>query len=68
MGEIVLGEYKGQKLYRRFDKPEETPEIIVWTNNVYLIASGVGPGEGSLSEEVADAYLKKYPNDLGEII
>jgi len=67
MGEIVLGEYKGQKIYRRFDKPEETPEIIVWTNNVYLIASGVGPGEGPLSEEVADAYLKKYPNDLGEI-
>ena len=63
-GDIVLGEYKGQKVYRRFDKPEEIPEIIVWTSNLYLIASGVGPGEGELSEEVADAYLNKYPNDL----
>ncbi|MBA7706907.1 hypothetical protein ES703_115766 [subsurface metagenome] len=63
-GDIVLGEYKGQKIYRRFDKPEEIPEVIVWTNNLYLIASGVGPGEGQLSEEVAGAYLKRYPNDL----
>ena len=52
------------KIYRRFDKPEEIPEVIVWTNNLYLIASGVGPGEGQLSEEVAGAYLKRYPNDL----
>ncbi len=66
-GDIVLGEYKGQKLYRRFDKPEEIPEIIVWTNKAYIIASGVGPGEGPLSEEVADAYLKKYPNDMEDI-
>jgi len=63
-GDIVLGEYKGQKIYRRFDKPEEVPEVIVWTNNKYLIASGRGPGEGQISEVIADAYLKKYPNDL----
>ncbi len=63
-GDIVLGEYKGQKIYRRLDKPEEVPEIIVWTSKNYLIASGRGPGEGQISEPVADAYLKNYPSDL----
>ena len=63
-GDIVLGEYKGQKIYRRFDKPEEIPEVIVWTSNAYIIATGRGPGEGELSEEVAEVYLNKYPNDL----
>jgi len=63
-GDLVLGEYKGQKIYRRLDKPEETPEVVAWISNTYFVASGRGPGEGKISEEVADVYLKKYPNDL----
>jgi len=63
-GEIILGEnYKGQKVYRG-GEPE--PEVIIWTNNAYLLASG-GPEGGQLAEEIADAYLKKYPNDLEDI-
>jgi len=58
---FVSEEYKGEKVYL-VDK-----EIIVWTNNAYILASGTEPGSSGVppAEVIIDAYLKKYPNDLG---
>ena len=64
-GGIILREdYNGEKVYRG-SEPE--PDVIVWTSNEYIIATGGGPGEGHLAGDVADAYFDKYPNDLEEI-
>ncbi len=53
-------DYKDEKVYGDVD------EMIVWTSEEYLIATGGNPGgsKGPISEEIADAYLKKYKNDL----
>ncbi|MCK5043572.1 hypothetical protein KAR52_01040 [Candidatus Pacearchaeota archaeon] len=40
-------------------------EVIIWTHDTYLVASGGDPRSGTqIAEEVAKAYLKKYPSDL----
>jgi hypothetical protein len=57
-----LTEYKDEKVYGSADI------AIVWTSKAYLVASGGDPRVGTpLSEDITDAYLKKYKNDLEEI-
>ncbi len=61
-GEIYLGEYNGQKVYELTGK-----KVIVWTNDNYLI--GVGTEiDNLLPENIINAYLKKYPNNLAEFL
>jgi hypothetical protein len=60
--EFDLTEYKDEEVYGSSDI------AIVWTSDTYLVASGGDPRVGTpLSEDVTDAYLKKYKNDLSEI-
>jgi len=43
----------------------DTNEVIIWTSDEYLVATGGDiRGGGQVAEEIADAYLKKYKNDL----
>jgi len=61
-GEITLGEYKGQEVYK-------AGNAIVWTHKDFIVASGTDPKATTpLPEKVVNAYLDKYPNDLGEIL
>ena len=58
--EAVLNaiEYKGEKVLG-------DENVIVWTNNAYLIASGGDPRSGtSVAGDIADAYFEKYPSDF----
>ena len=58
---FVLKEYKGQKVYQ--DRVS-----MVWAHENYVIAVGTGPDSGApFPEPIADAYFKKYKNDLEEI-
>ncbi|MFC1710743.1 hypothetical protein ACFLZJ_01120 [Nanoarchaeota archaeon] len=59
---LTLGEYKGEKVLNDQDK------VVAWTSDTYIVATG-GGGEGNMliEEDIAGAYLKKYPNDLEEI-
>ena len=62
-GEFVLEEYKGEKVYHGTGQ-----ELIVWTKDNYVMAIGTGPKTDSLfPADVADAYFKKYKNDLEDI-
>ncbi len=57
-GEITLGEYKGQEIYK-------AGNAIVWTYKNFIVASGTDPKATTpLPEKVINAYLDKYPNDL----
>jgi len=57
---IVFGEYKGEKVFR-----DTNNQIAAWTSNEYLIAVGAGAEKDvPLPEDIADAYLKKYPSDF----
>jgi len=59
---LVLDEYKGEKVLNDQNK------VIAWTSNTYIVATGAkGGGVMLVEEDVAGAYLKKYPNDLEEI-
>ncbi|MCK4553086.1 hypothetical protein KAT80_02695 [Candidatus Pacearchaeota archaeon] len=50
-------EYKGEKVIAN--------GMIAWTSKAYLIVSGGKPEAGNrFVEDIADAYLKKYPSDL----
>ena len=58
---FILDEYKGKEVFKA------DSVIMVWTHDTYAVA--VGGDERKripFSEDIADAYLKKYPNDLGE--
>ena len=56
---LTLGEYKGEKVLNDQDK------VVAWTSNNYIVATGA-KGEGIIlvEEDIAGAYLDKYPNDL----
>ncbi len=56
---LTLGEYKGENVLNDQDN------VIAWTSDTYIIATGA-QGEGTMlvEEDIASAYLKKYPNDL----
>jgi len=57
---FVFKEFRGQKVFG-----DNKGQAIVWINNAYLIAVGPGAEEGvSLPEDLADAYLKKYPSEF----
>ena len=59
-GEIILGEYKGQEVY-------SAGNAIIWTHKDFIIASGTDPNAiVPFPEKIINAYLDKYPNDLGE--
>ena len=59
---LVLSEYKGENVLK------DSNRAIAWTSNAYIVASGGDPSRGSpLAEEIVDAYLKKYKNDLEDI-
>ena len=53
-------DYKDEKVFG------DVNEVIIWTSDEYLVATGGNPGGSSepIAEEIADAYLKKYKNDL----
>ena len=57
-------EYNGEEVFQTNDK------MIVWTHNTYVLAIGTGPdntGASSFPNELAEAYLRKYKSDLGDI-
>ena len=57
---LVLTEYKDQRVYGSDDDI-----AILWAHNSYFVGSGGEPRVGTpFSEEISDAYLKKYPSDL----
>ena len=59
--ELSLKEYKGQKVYG-------DENAVVWTHKNFILATGFDPNANiPFPDDIADAYLKKYPNDLGEI-
>ncbi len=60
-GTYIFGEYKGEKVIDINDG-----EILAWTNNAYLIASGgkQGTEDKSFIEGIVDVYFKKYASDL----
>ncbi|MCK5625064.1 hypothetical protein KAI04_04445 [Candidatus Pacearchaeota archaeon] len=56
---LTLGEYKGENVLNDQDK------VVAWTSNNYIIATGAkGEGIVLVEEDIAGAYLEKYPNDL----
>jgi hypothetical protein len=56
--EIILGEYKGQEVYR-------AGNAIVWIHKDFLVAAGTDPKATiPAPEKIINAYLDKYPNDL----
>lgn len=58
-GILDIIDYKGERVFG------DVNEVIVWTNNAYLVASGGDPKSGTpIAEEIAEAYLKRYPSDL----
>ncbi len=59
---LGLSEYKGENVLK------DSNRAIVWTSNAYIVASGGDPSRGTpLAEDIVDAYLKKYKNDLEDI-
>ena len=59
---LGLSKYKGENILK------DSNRAIVWTSNVYIVASGGDPSHGTpLAEDIVDAYLKKYKNDLEDI-
>ncbi len=59
---IIFKEYGDEKVFG-----DNNGQIVAWINNAYLIAVGVGPLNERhlpLPEDIADAYLKKYPSEL----
>ncbi|MBU0760343.1 MAG: hypothetical protein KJ600_03545 [Nanoarchaeota archaeon] len=59
-GEIIPGEYEGEKVYR-----SNNDKVIVWTHKDFILATGFDPNVDMLfPEEIIGAYLKKYRNDL----
>jgi len=60
--EIILGEYKGQEVY-------VVGNSIIWIHKDFIVAVGTDPkATVPHPEDIADAYLRKYPNDLGKIL
>jgi len=61
---FILEDYKGESVY--VDKWVS----MVWAHENYAVASGTDYEEEGhvFPEEIADAYLDKYPNDLEEIL
>lgn len=58
-GDIGFAEYKGEKVLGDVD------EVIVWTHKSYIVATGGDPRSGTpIADEIAKAYLKRYPSDL----
>ncbi|MBW2992563.1 hypothetical protein KY345_05075 [Candidatus Woesearchaeota archaeon] len=58
-GSYSIEEHKGEKIIDISDG-----QIIAWTNDAYLIASGGTPETGRFVEEIGDVYFKKYPSDF----
>jgi len=61
---FILEDYKGEKVYA--DTYADKWVSIIWTHENYAVSVGRDyQQEGSVfPEDIADAYLEKYPNDL----